>query len=1122
MKKKSLVLLATMFAIVFMTGCGETKNEIYPEITPKINLSEEYLSSGISIKSDQQSVTVSFASNVPWHAEVSADWASLSSYSGKAGDESIIINVTENTTFQQRTAVVTIFDEEEKSKVSVKITQDAMTASLMVEPESLSFSSQGGEESFIVTSNAKWMVSKDSDWIILDFEEGQGDAKVKATVLENRDLTSRTGTIMVSTSDGEIKQSVSVQQSGAEVIFSVDEQEINLTAIGGTFSVKVTRNIDYSVDLQPDWVRLISKVANDDVDTYVFESEANGGTQARSGSIVFRNDHNESITVTVRQAGADASISAAPEELTFKANAESKSIAIKSNTAWTATPSASWLKLSTTNGDGDSQLTVTTETNAVATSRTATVTIVTTDGKATAIVKVVQSAADVIFTVDKEEFNVAAIGTTFIVKVKHNVDYRIASRPDWVRQTNKTTEDDVDIYTFKAEINISTQAREGSIVFHNDNNTSISVMVRQMGAEAILSASPTGLTFTADSETKSISVSSNTMWTAISSDSWIRLGSTGGSGDSNLTVTAETNAVTTPRSATITLNTTDGKVTATVKVIQGAADVIFNVDKNEVNVVANGETFSVNVTHNIDYRIESQPDWVRQTNKVSGNDVDTYTFKADANVGTQTREGGIVFRNDNNDRITVTVKQTGAEASISATPTELTFKANAESKSIAIKSNTAWTATPSDSWVKLCSTEGSGDSQFSVTAETNAVATPRSATITFKTTDGKAIATVKVSQNAADVIFTVDKKEFNVVAAGEKFSVKVTHNIGYSIASKSDWLKRTDKETNGAVDTYTFEAEANFSTQVRDGVIVFRDDNNNRITVSVKQSGADASISATPTELTFKANAESKSISIRSNTAWTATPSDSWVKLSSTEGSGDSQFSVTAEINAVATPRSATITFKTTDGKAMATVKVSQNAADVIFTVDKKEVNVVAAGEKFSVKATHNIGYNIASQSDWLRRTNKVTEGNVDTYTFEAEANPLAVPRSATITFKSSNGNIIVAVKVNQEPADPLFSIDNHKFSVESDGAKLQVRVSHNITYKISSMPTWVSITNKASSGNTDTYTFSVHPNPDYKREGRIVFRYNDIDNIVTIMQFGSKKNSGNDDTTTGGNITLE
>ncbi len=182
----------------------------------------------------------------------------------------------------------------------------------------------------------------------------------------------------------------------------------------------------------------------------------------------------------------------------------------------------------------------------------------------------------------------------------------------------------------------------------------------------------------------------------------------------------------------------------------------------------------------------------------------------------------------------------------------------------------------------------------------------------------------------------------------------------------------------------------------------------------------------------------------------------------------------------------------------------------------------MAAGEKFSVKVTHNIGYSIASQSDWLKRINKVTEGNVDTYTFEAEANPLAVPRSATITFKSYEGNLIVAIKVSQEPADPLFSIDNHKFSVESDGVKLQVRVSHNITYRISSMPTWVSITNKASSGNTDTYTFSVHPNPDYKREGRIVFRYNDIDNIVTIMQFGSKKNSGNDDTTTGGNITLE
>lgn len=71
-------------------------------------------------------------------------------------------------------------------------------------------------------------------------------------------------------------------------------------------------------------------------------------------------------------------------------------------------------------------------------------------------------------------------------------------------------------------------------------------------------------------------------------------------------------------------------------------------------------------------------------------------------------------------------------------------------------------------------------------------------------------------------------------------------------------------------------------------------------------------------------------------------------------------------------------------------------------------------------------------------------------------------------------------------------------------------------------MPDWVNQTNKTVSGDTDKISFAVQHNPGYKRQGEIIFNGDGIYGTVTIKQFGSKADGGNDDTTTGGKITLE
>ena len=658
--RKLLTFLQAVAIATLIAGCGGTGTENEPEITPEIKFTEDIVTSGISVESAEQSVTLSFSSNVAWSATVSADWLTISPSSGEVGKNSVKVEVEENRTGQPRSATITISDKKSMQKVSVTVRQEALKASLSVSPESLEFSANKGEEMLNVTSNTDWVITKDAEWITLDSDKGKGLATIAAGVTENTSLTSRTGSITVSTSDGSVKKTVSVRQSGAAVVFTIDRNEFSVAAAGESFSVKVTHNIGYKINSQPEWVKQPDKANNGNVDTYTFTAEANTTTEAREGVIVFCNDNNECVPVTVKQAGANATLSVSPAELTFTANTESKSLDVTSNTAWTAASGASWAKLNKTNGSGNAQIAVTAEENTAITQRSATVTIKTADGKATATVKVTQSAANVIFSVDRNEHSVAAAGGDFSVKVTRNIGYKINSQPEWVKQTGKVPSGNTDTYTFKTEVNTSTAAREGVIVFCNDNNECVPVTVKQAGANATLSVSPAELTFTAKPESKSFSVSSNTDWSVASSADWVKIGTTSGSGNAQVTASAEENTATTQRTATITLKTTDGKATATIKVTQNPADVVFSIDIKEFSIDAKGEEITIKIKHNTAYSVKSMPDWVNQRNKTVSGDTDNISFAVQHNPGYK-RQGEIIF---NGDGIygTVTIKQFGSKA----------------------------------------------------------------------------------------------------------------------------------------------------------------------------------------------------------------------------------------------------------------------------------------------------------------------------------------------------------------------------------------------------------------------------------------------------------------------------
>lgn len=187
------------------------------------------------------------------------------------------------------------------------------------------------------------------------------------------------------------------------------------------------------------------------------------------------------------------------------------------------------------------------------------------------------------------------------------------------------------------------------------------------------------------------------------------------------------------------------------------------------------------------------------------------------------------------------------------------------------------------SWITLSAVEGTGNSQVDVTAPVYKGRNGRSGLITVTVEDltedvtlqqegsmiwdvtTQSLAFVKTGEakkftgnaNLASITFAVDSDASSWLTAGKLVVATKQYNSGASIEGDP-----------GADDIYAFEitftAAANPTVKTRSGNIIV---NGQKYTVT--QAAGDATLSVSPTSLTFVAAGETKQITITTNTAWT-------------------------------------------------------------------------------------------------------------------------------------------------------------------------------------------------------------------------------------------------------------
>lgn len=187
------------------------------------------------------------------------------------------------------------------------------------------------------------------------------------------------------------------------------------------------------------------------------------------------------------------------------------------------------------------------------------------------------------------------------------------------------------------------------------------------------------------------------------------------------------------------------------------------------------------------------------------------------------------------------------------------------------------------SWITLSAVEGTGNSTVDITAPEYKGRTGRSGSITVAVGD----LTENVAlQQEGSTIWDVTTQSLAFIKTGEAKNFTGNSNLAsitYSVDSDaSAWLTAGKLTVNskeyasgaaiegdpGASAMYAFSiaftAAANPTVDVRTGHITV---NGQKYTVS--QAAGDATLSVSPSSLTFASAGETKSITITSNTAWT-------------------------------------------------------------------------------------------------------------------------------------------------------------------------------------------------------------------------------------------------------------
>jgi len=426
-------------------------------------------------------------------------------------------------------------------------------------------------------------------------------------------------------------------------------------------------------------------------------------------------------------------------------------------------------------------------------------------------------------------------------------------------------------------------------------------------------------------------------WTASSSQPWLALSTTGGTGSGSVTLTVAATPSMASRTATATI------AGQTVTVTQAGGTPTFTLSATDWNVPAQGGTQAVTVTSTLGdaawTATSSQPWLALSTAGGTGSGSVTLTVAATPSMASRTATATIAGQ-------TVTVDQSGGAPTFTLSTTDWSVPAQGGTQAVTVTStlnDATWTATSSQPWLTLSTAGGTGSGTVTLTTAPTTTVAPRTAMATIA---GQA---VTVTQAGGTPTFTLSATDWNVPAQGGTQAVTVTSPLNdatWTATSSQPWLALSTAggTGNGSV-TLTAAPTTTVAPRTATATIAGQ-------VVTVTQAGGSSSFTVAPAVLSAPSGGGSQTFTVTSSLGdapWTASSGQAWLTLTTTSGTGSGTVTLTAAPTTTVAPRTATATI------AGQVVTITQAGAVPTFNLDADRWEAPGRGGQRTVTLSSSV-----------------------------------------------------------------------------------------------------------------------------------------------------------------------
>lgn len=760
---------------------------------------------------------------------------------------------------------------------------------LYLETSSLSFEAvpKSAQTLNVKAKSTPWQFSGMESWLSATPSSGTENTDVSVSATENKSGdTSRSCIITLAStvSDYAYNHTVSVTQAYSSPYLNVEAASIAFSGASSSQSVAVSSNINWTAACDASWISL-DKASDLSKLTITVQENTTGASR----EAVITLSGNATSTITVVQATATISPSSVATK-NFDNTGGSVTQEFFAEAAWTATSTVSWIQVSPSNGNaGNSSITISVDATNSSESRTGQVNV---SIGSNIMLPIPISQGGNYITPAEATLSFAGGADTKTVAIASNVSWTPSCSATWISYSKQG--DNLQVSVSENTTNVSRSAK----IELKGSSVSSSITVLQSAA-GITTDQTSTIVFENTAGSYIINITSESAWTAETSQSWIMVSpESGTAGTSQLTVSTTPNESTNERNGFVYLKIS-GNILVQIPVTQKG--IFLTVDPTTLNYESTSSQKIVSVRSNVSWSVLSAPSWLNFS-ATKGNGSADITITAQENALTTGRDGDIIIGKEGASwNATVKVNQAGK--TFSDLIGSLSFSDKAGEQQVDIKTDGQWTASTDYSWISLNPVSGNGNGKLTVAVTENTSDEKRDGVVAV--TVGATTKNISVTQSGK--YFTVNSGgQATIPSTGGSHTVTFSTNESWTATSSSSWITLSPTSGNGDA-TLKITAGDNASINTRTDTTYITPAHIQGIKVITKQAARYLTVNTSQLSF-FAKGGTSDVVTISTDASFKITSNVSWLTINQ----NGKTFTVTAAENTTLDTRYGKVTIAMT------------------------------------------------------------------------------------------------------------------------------------------------------------------------------------------------------------------